>query len=86
MTAPSAHPWIVGGRDLYYPPEEGDDPAEDFDWDVPGANRRDKRIAELFQSETRQFVVRDVQVGDAGAFTLNFDNEYALVTGEALES
>jgi hypothetical protein len=69
---------VVGSRDLYYPAEETDDPVEDFDWDVQGANRRDKRIAELFQHETRQFMVRNVEVGEAGAFTISFDDEYAL--------
>jgi hypothetical protein len=69
---------IVGGRDLYYPPEESDGPIEDFDWDVQGANRRDKRIAELFQNETRQFLVREVEVGAAGEFTIILDGEYAL--------
>src|SRR5215469_12834765 len=66
---------VIGSRDLYYPREESVDPVEDFDWDVQGANRRDKRIAELFQNETRQLMVRDVQVREAGAFTISFDNE-----------
>jgi hypothetical protein len=43
---------VVGGRDLYYPAEDSRVPVEDFDWDVKGANRRDKRIAELFQNES----------------------------------
>jgi hypothetical protein len=69
---------VVGGRDLYYPPEESDHPVGDFDWDVQGASRRDRRIAELFQNETRQFMVRKVEVGGAGSFTIIFDDEYAL--------
>jgi hypothetical protein len=69
---------VVGGRDLFYPSEESDHPVEDFDWDVQGANRRDRRIAELFQNETRQFMVREVEVGGAGSFTIIFDDEYAL--------
>ena len=69
---------VVGGRDLYYPPEESDGPMDDFDWDVHGANKRDKRIAELFQNETRQFLVRKVEVGEAGGFTIIFDDGYAL--------
>jgi hypothetical protein len=69
---------VVGGRDLYYPPEQSDDLIEDFEWDVQGANRRDKRIAELFQNETRQFLVLEVEVGEAGAFTVIFDDAHAL--------
>ena len=40
---------VVGSRDLYYPP--GDDPYDeppDFDWDRPGANRRDERADRFF--------------------------------------
>jgi len=70
---------IVGDRDLYYPPDELDGPRpEDFDWDVQGANRRDKRIAELFQGKTREFLVKEITAGEAGSFTITFDNEYAL--------
>ena len=69
---------VVGGRDLYYPPKESDGALDDFDWDVQGSNRRDKGIAELFQDETRQFSVREVEVSHAGSFTLIFDDEYAL--------
>lgn len=39
---------VVASRDLYSPPEESDHRPRDFNWDVQGANRRDKRITELF--------------------------------------
>lgn len=69
---------IVGSRDLYYPADEIQDRPEDFDWDVIGGNRRDRKIEALFQSETRQFWVREVTVGDAGSFTISLDDGYAL--------
>src|SRR6266849_3470580 len=69
---------VVGNSDLYVPHEESGDQQENFDWEVLGASRRDKRIAELFQNETRQFVVQQVQVGDAGSFTIILDSDYAL--------
>jgi hypothetical protein len=69
---------VVGSSDLYHPLGERVDPIENFNWDVQGANSRDERIAELFQNETRHFLVRAVEVGNAGAFTITFDNEYAL--------
>jgi hypothetical protein len=69
---------IVGSRDLYYPPEEGVDRPADFDWDVQGANRRDKCIGQLFQTETRQFLVLEVEVGEAGSFTIILADDYAL--------
>jgi hypothetical protein len=46
---------------------------------VPGTNRRDKRIADLFQNETRRFLVKQILVGDAGSFTIVLDDEYAHV-------
>jgi len=69
---------VVASRDLYYPATETDGPVQDFDWDVQGANRRDRLIAELFQNETRQFSVQEVTVGNAGAFTILFRDAYAL--------
>jgi hypothetical protein len=73
---------VVGSRDLYYPPEETPDETndrpEDFNWDVQGSNRRDKHIAELFQNETREFFVQKVEAGEAGSFTIIFDQGYAL--------
>ena len=49
-----------------------------LDWDVPGATRRDKRIADLFQIETRQFLVKQIQVGKTGSFTIVLNGEYTL--------
>ena len=69
---------IVGARDFYHSPDENDSSVEDFDWQALGANRRDHRIQELFQNETRQFMVREVRAGEAGSFTLILDHGYAL--------
>jgi hypothetical protein len=69
---------VVGSHDLYYPSEERDTPVNEFDWDVQGANLRDRRIAELFQNETRQFLVREVEVGKSGTFSIIFDDEYVM--------
>ena len=69
---------VVASRDLYSPPEESDDRPDNFNWDVQGGNRRDKRIAELFLGETRQFMVQKVEVGAAGSFTIGLEGAYAL--------
>lgn len=45
---------------------------------MQGANLRDKRIAALFQNETREFLVVKVEAGAAGSFTLLLDDGYAL--------
>ena len=68
---------IVGSRDLYYPPDETTDEPSDFDWEH-SPNRRDTRIAELFNNETRKFFVRQVQVRDAGSFAVVLDEGYVL--------
>lgn len=69
---------VVGSSDLYHPPEESDERKEDFDWQPLGSNRRDNRIAAIFEDETRQFLVRDVEIGEAGRFTVVLDDDYAL--------
>ena len=69
---------VVGDRDLYYPAEETDKVPEGFNWEELGSNRRDKKIAALFQNETRQFLVRLIEVGEAGSFRLLLDDDYAL--------
>ncbi|HET9283230.1 MAG TPA: hypothetical protein VFR24_14845 [Candidatus Angelobacter sp.] len=73
---------VVASRDLYSPPEEASEGTnarpENFNWDVQGGNLRDKRIAELFQNETREFSVQKVDADEAGAFTIIFDQGYAL--------
>jgi hypothetical protein len=61
---------VVASRDVYSPAEKSDDRPDNLNWDVQGANRRDERIAELFINETRQFLVRTVEVGAAGSFTI----------------
>lgn len=69
---------VVGSGDLYYPALEIDGPQENFVWDVQGANRRDKRITELFQGENRQFLVKDIQADQAGRFVVVLDDDHAL--------
>ena len=69
---------VVGNRDLYYPPQEADEVPENFNWEAIGSNRRDKRIAALFQNETRQYLVRFIEVGEAGSFRILLDNDYAI--------
>jgi hypothetical protein len=69
---------VVGSRDLYCPAEETVEFPENFKWEVLGSNRRDRKIAALFEDETRQFVVRLIEVGSAGRFSILLNNDYAL--------
>jgi hypothetical protein len=69
---------IVGSRDLYLPPDGSDEGLDDFNWDVKDGNLRDKRIADLFQNETVQFLVKEVHAAEAGSFIVNLESDYAL--------
>ena len=55
---------VVGSRDRFYP--AGDDPYDeppDFDWDRPGANRRDQQTYALIAASVGQpVVIEAVQV------------------------
>lgn len=68
---------VVASRDLYSPSGESSEPAENFHWDT-SPNRRDLQIEELFQHETRQFLVIDIEVRRAGSFTLLLEEGYML--------
>ena len=69
---------VVGSHDLCYPANASGARPEGFDWQPQGSNKRDERIGELFQGETRQFMVREITVGQAGSFAVLLDEGYAL--------
>lgn len=60
----------------------GDDPFKDypdFDWDRPGANRRDARLRALIERHApASLTVRAVRTDDIGSLHLVLDKEYAL--------
>ena len=68
---------VVGMRDLYFPADETAEAPDDFDWDGV-ITRRDRRIAALFENETRSFAVQRVDVGDAGALRIILERGHAL--------
>jgi hypothetical protein len=69
---------IVTGRgDIFCTPEETDEPTpSDFDWQK--GNRFDKIVQQLFRNETRQFMVQDVAVGEAGSLAIRLEHGYQL--------
>lgn len=68
---------IVGSRDLYSPAQKVDgDP--NFDWQVLGASKRDRRILELFENGAREYLVSSVDVWDAGSFSVVLQHEYTV--------
>lgn len=71
---------IVGSDDCYF--SAGDDPFRDypnFDWDQPGANRCDERIAMFFQFRANAVPIVDaVQVDRTGGFRLDLSGEISL--------
>ena len=63
---------VVGSRDLYFPASYKDITAEvppEFDWDRD-PNLRDRLLLSLFDNGTREFAVRRVEVGAAGALRI----------------
>jgi hypothetical protein len=70
----------VASHDMYYPAsgETAIDSGE-FEWDRPGRNACDEKLAKLFGSrETGPFVVTSAQVGAAGALRIRLDDEYTI--------
>ena len=69
---------IVGNVDLYYPADLTIEvPLPDRGWDT-GPNRRDELIRLLFEDGKREFMVRRVDVGSAGALTIVMDEGLLL--------
>jgi hypothetical protein len=68
----------VASQDLYYPAEykEGDD-REDYDWKIQ-PNCRDKLLELLFEPDDRQFVTQRIEVGAAGSFRVEFEEDVVL--------
>jgi len=68
---------VVGSRDLYYPADETADVPPEFDYDGV-KTRRDRRIDDLLENETKVRLVADVRVGAAGAIQIDLGGGYAL--------
>lgn len=70
---------VVASRDRYYPAGNPDEFPPDFEWDCPGANRGDERVAALF-SENVNFplTVEAIQADSAGSIYLTLSGGYKL--------
>lgn len=68
----------VGSRDLHYPADyrEDEDVPEEFDWDHD-PNRRTRLLAELFEG-AREFVVQQIDVGDAGSLHFVLSDGFSM--------
>lgn len=69
---------LVGNADLYYPPDltiENTPP--EYDWDR-GPNRRDELLARFFKHGTLDFVVKRIDVGNAGALFIVMNDGLSL--------
>lgn len=71
---------VVASHDRYYP--AGVDPykgIEDFEWDIPGANRCDERVARLFEERgERQFVILSVKADRVGSVYFTLTDDFSL--------
>jgi hypothetical protein len=63
---------VVGSQDLYEPADQEAPWTEDFNWDVPNANLRDKKLANFFM--WLSLVVTDVTTDEFGGFILHFSH------------
>src|SRR5713101_1167998 len=67
----------VGRGDIFCTPEESTEPTPaDFDWQK--GNRFDRVAASLLQNESRQLMVRSVNIGEAGSFSIVLEDGYKL--------
>ena len=69
---------IVGSNDLCDPATENDSEGEDFDWAASSPYGMDAKLTALFENETRQFLTRNIQIGEAGSFSIIFNDGYSL--------
>jgi hypothetical protein len=71
---------IVASNDRYYP--AGSDPykdLEEFDWDVPGANRCDERITQLIEErQDLPLIILSVKADKVGSIFITLTDGYAL--------
>lgn len=74
----SAEKIVVGSGDLYHPSDSiGPENPDNFDW-TRGPSRCDQLLGLLFKGENRQFMVRVVDVGDAGSLRIMMDKDLSL--------
>lgn len=69
---------LVGSNDIYSPAEKISEPKTDFNWDVPGENRCDERIKQLFTDRKSSLVVDEIHADFVGGFKILFGDGFAL--------
>lgn len=70
---------VVASRDRYYPAGNADEFPPDFEWDCPGANRCDERVAVLFKETANSpLAVEAIQADNAGSIYLTLSGGYKL--------
>jgi hypothetical protein len=79
---------VVASGDLYRPFDGDADGSDDFDWEVPGSNRRDVLLKQLFDQASP--VVRAVESEPTGRMVIAFEGDFELAvlpdrTGEDVE-
>jgi hypothetical protein len=69
---------VTGRHDLYYPAGDPDRDEPGFDWQVPGSNRRDARMASFMIQWQAPLVVVAVQADAVGSVYLTLSQGFAL--------
>jgi len=79
---------VVASSDVYRPFDGDAAGSDDFDWEVPGSNRRDVLLKQLFDQASP--VVRNVKPESTGRMVVAFEGDFELAvlpdrTGEDIE-
>lgn len=69
---------FVASRDIFYPGSEYNDTSEEFNWDVPGCNLHDEKIAAFFAGKGDLLIVTGVTVDSFGGFSLELEGGHFL--------
>jgi hypothetical protein len=70
---------VVASGDRFFPSGDPFQDIQDFEWDRPGSNRCDEKVALLFSGETPgKFIVEAVKSDLVGGLTLVLTGDYTL--------
>lgn len=69
---------IVGSRDMYLPAGNSLQSQLDFNWELPGANRCDERMKQLFGDTGCHFVIEYIEADSTGAVRVSMSEGYRL--------
>jgi hypothetical protein len=67
---------LIAHRDIYVPSDDVN--VEKFEWDVPGNNRFDQRVNEVFAENLSSILVNNVVADNIGGVQISFTDSFAI--------